>query len=131
MPIFNYSRYLTKQFQHYIIMLFADTTRDCPQSSKRHTEGRTNNSNQSKPAKASAGNSHNEPAWSGSSKPSSPSSSHPCDLRERLVHFKPTAVTPVVSGEDPVTLPAPQPVTLGRGGGGSAGGHVLAQYIAG
>ncbi len=40
---------------------------------------------------------------------SSPSSSHPSDLREKLARSKATAVTPVGSGQDPVTLPASQP----------------------
>ncbi len=87
------------------------TARDFPKSSKRHTEGHTNNSYRSKPAKASASaqNSRKEPALSGSSNPSSPSSSDPRDLCEKLVHSKPSAVTPVGSGEYPVTLQAPQP----------------------
>ena len=63
----------------------------------------------SKPGKASATTSLNKPALSGSLNSSSPSSSHPRDLREKLASSKPTAVTPVGSGEDPVTLPASQP----------------------
>ncbi len=82
------------------------TARDCPRSSKRGDKGRTK---PSKPGKASAITSLNEPALSGSSKSSSPSSSHPRDLREKLARSKPTAVTPVGSGEDSVTLPASQP----------------------
>ncbi len=82
------------------------TTRDCPKSSKRRDKGRTK---PSKPGKASATTSLNMPALSGSSKSSSPSSSHPHDLREKLARSKPTAVTPVGSGEVPVTLPASQP----------------------
>ena len=80
--------------------------RDCPKSSKRGNKGRTK---PSKPGKASATISLNKPALSGSSKSSSPPSSHPRDLREKLARSKPTAVTPVGSGEDPVTLPASQP----------------------
>ena len=78
------------------------TARDCPKSSKRGNKGRT------KPRKAPATTSLNQPALSGSSKSSSPSS-HPRDLREKLASSKPTAVTPVGSGEVPVTLPASQP----------------------
>ncbi len=59
--------------------------------------------------KAPATTSLNKPALSGSLNSSSPSSSHPRDLREKLASSKPTAVTPVGSGEDPVTLPASQP----------------------
>ena len=82
------------------------SARDCPKSSKRGDKGRTK---PSKPGKASATTSLNEPALSGSSKSSSPSSSHPRDLREKLARSKPTAVTPVGSGDVPVTLPASQP----------------------
>ena len=82
------------------------TARDCPKSSKRGDKGRTK---PSKPGKASATTSLNVPALSGSSKSSSPSSSHPRDLREKLARSKPTAVTLVGSGEVPVTLPASQP----------------------
>ena len=82
------------------------TARDCPKSSKRGDKGRTK---PSKPGKASATTSLNVPALSGSLNSSSPSSSHPRDLREKLAHSKPAAVTPVGSGEDPVTLPASQP----------------------
>ncbi len=81
------------------------TVRDCPKSSKRGDKGRTK---PSKPGNASATTSLNVPALSGSSKSSSPSS-HPRDLREKLARSKPTAVTPVGSGEVPVTLPASQP----------------------
>ena len=79
------------------------TARDCPKSSKRGDKGRTK---PSKPGKASATTSLNVPALSGSLNSSSPSSSHPRDLREKLAHSRPAAVTPVGSGEDPVTLPA-------------------------
>ena len=82
------------------------TARDCPKSSKRGDKGRTK---PSKPGKASAINSLNRPALSGSLNSSSPSSSHPRDLREKLARSKPAAVTPVGSGEDPVTLPASLP----------------------
>ena len=82
------------------------TARDSPKSSKRGDKGRTK---PSKSGKARATTSLNKPALSGSSKSSSPSSSHPRDLREKLARSKPTAVTPVGSGEDPVTLPASQP----------------------
>ncbi len=71
--------------------------------------GITGRTKPSKPGKASATTSLNEPALSGSSKSSSPSSSRPRDLREKLASSKPTAVTSVGSGEDPVTLPASQP----------------------
>ena len=82
------------------------TARDCPKSSKRGNQGRAKSS---KPGKASATTSLNKPALSGSLNSSSPSSSHPRDLREKLARSKPAAVTPVGSGEDPVTLPASQP----------------------
>ena len=82
------------------------TARDCPKSSKRGDKGRTK---PSKPGKALATTSLNKPALPGSLKSSSPSSSHPRDLREKLARSKPTAGTPVGSGEDPVTLPASQP----------------------
>ena len=82
------------------------TARDCPRSSKRGNQGRTK---PSKPGKASATTSLNKPALSGSLNSSSPYSSRPRDLREKLASSKPTAGTPVGSGEDPVTLPASQP----------------------
>ena len=72
------------------------TARDCPKSSKRGDKGHT--TKPSKPAKASATISLKESALSGSSKSSSPSSSHPCDLCEKLARSKPTTVTPVGSG---------------------------------
>ncbi len=70
------------------------TARDCPKSSKRGDKGRTK---PSKPAKAPATTSFNEPALSGSSKSSSPSSSHPRDLREKLARrFPPHSLSLVL-----------------------------------